>query len=218
MTWLMLLFASAGVFHHAGIKIPFFAFFAHDRGIRVREAPWNMLAAMAIAAFLCIGIGVWPAALYALLPYPVEYAPYTVEHVITQYQLLLFSALAFTWLIRTGLYPPELPSVNLDFDWLYRRLGPLVGRDLVWMAGNAWQRLVTWAWLSAVYLGYQLHRHHGPEGVFGRTLADRHHGVLDDRDAHALSGPGEPVAQAIMGSLAPRGRSAQRVGVRVPTP
>ena len=25
--WLMLLFASAGVFHHAGIKIPYFAFF-----------------------------------------------------------------------------------------------------------------------------------------------------------------------------------------------
>ena len=30
--WLLLLFASAGVFHHAGIKIPYFAFFAHDRG------------------------------------------------------------------------------------------------------------------------------------------------------------------------------------------
>ena len=167
--WLILLFASAGVFHHSGIKIPFFAFFAHDSGIRVREAPWNMLAAMASAAFLCIGIGVFPASLYALLPYPVDYQPYTVEHVITQYQLLLFSALAFTWLMRTGLYPPELRSVNLDSDWLYRRLGPLLGKDLDWMAGNAWQRLVTWAWLSAVYLGYQLHRHHGPEGMFGRT-------------------------------------------------
>ena len=32
--WLMLLFASAGVFHHAGIKIPFFAFFSHDSRIR----------------------------------------------------------------------------------------------------------------------------------------------------------------------------------------
>jgi multicomponent Na+:H+ antiporter subunit D len=167
--WLILLFASAGVFHHSGIKIPFFAFFAHDSGIRVREAPWNMLAAMAIAAFLCIGIGVFPAPLYALLPYPVDYQPYTVEHVITQYQLLLFSALAFTWLMRTGLYPPELRSVNLDFDWFYRRLGPLVAKDLAWIAGNAWQRLVTWAWLSAVYLGYQLHRHHGPGGMFGRT-------------------------------------------------
>ena len=37
--WLVLLFASAGVFHHAGIKIPYFAFFAHDSGIRCKEAP-----------------------------------------------------------------------------------------------------------------------------------------------------------------------------------
>ena len=51
--WFVLLFASAGVVEHAGIKIPFFAFFAHDQGIGrkydVKEAPKNMLAAMAIA-------------------------------------------------------------------------------------------------------------------------------------------------------------------------
>ena len=41
--WLVLLFASAGVFHHAGIKIPFFAFFHHDSGIRCKEAPRSML-------------------------------------------------------------------------------------------------------------------------------------------------------------------------------
>ncbi len=52
--WLMLLFASAGVFHHAGIKIPFFAFFHHDSGIRTKEAPLNMLLAMGIAAVLCV--------------------------------------------------------------------------------------------------------------------------------------------------------------------
>ena len=48
--WIVLLFASAGVFHHAGIKIPYFAFFAHDSGKRCAEAPANMLIAMAIAA------------------------------------------------------------------------------------------------------------------------------------------------------------------------
>ena len=37
--WLVLLFASAGVFHHSGIKIPYFAFFAHDSGKRCAEAP-----------------------------------------------------------------------------------------------------------------------------------------------------------------------------------
>ncbi|SVB33005.1 uncharacterized protein METZ01_LOCUS185859, partial [marine metagenome] len=52
--WAILLFASAGVFHHAGIKIPFFAFFSHDAGIRCKEAPWNMLLAMGLASILCI--------------------------------------------------------------------------------------------------------------------------------------------------------------------
>lgn len=124
--WLILLFASAGVFHHAGIKIPYFAFFAHDSGIRCKEAPLHMLVAMAAAAALCIAIGTVPALFYPLLPYAVDYNAYTVTHVVTQLQLLLFSALAFTWLMRTGIYPPELRSVNLDSDWLYRRLGPLL--------------------------------------------------------------------------------------------
>jgi len=119
--WLVLLFASAGVFHHAGIKIPYFAFFGHDSGIRCAEAPRNMLVAMAIAAALCIGIGVFPGALYALLPYAVDYVPYTASHVVAQTQLLFFSALAFAVLMRTGIYPPELRSVNLDSDWFYRK-------------------------------------------------------------------------------------------------
>ena len=117
----MLLFASAGVFHHSGIKIPYFAFFAHDSGKRCREAPTNMLVAMGVAAALCIGIGVYPAPLYALLPYDYAYQPYTLTHVITQLQLLMFSALAFTVMMRTGIYPPELRSINLDTDWFYRR-------------------------------------------------------------------------------------------------
>ncbi len=122
LTWLVLLFASAGVFHHSGIKIPFFAFFAHDSGIRCKEAPFNMLLAMGLATFLCIGIGIFPGPLYNLLPFPVEYEPYTTTHVITQLQLLLFSALAFAVLKRTGLYPLELKLTNLDSDWFYRRL------------------------------------------------------------------------------------------------
>ena len=123
--FLVLLFASAGVFHHSGIKIPFFAFFAHDRGFRVQEAPANMLAAMAIASFFCIAIGCFPSALYALLPYEVDYVPYTTAHVVQQLQLLLFSALAFTFLMKTKLYPPELRSVVLDVDWIWRRYLPL---------------------------------------------------------------------------------------------
>ena len=124
--WVVLLIASAGVMEHSGIKIPFFAFFAHDSGKRVKEAPWNMLVAMSIAAFFCVGLGIAYPLLYHWLPHEVDYHPYTVTHVVTQLQLLMFAALAFVFLMRTGLYPSEQRSTNLDSDWVYRRLLPVV--------------------------------------------------------------------------------------------
>lgn len=167
--WLVLLFASAGVFHHAGIKIPFFAFFAHDSGIRCKEAPPHMLVAMALAAALCIGIGIYPGALYAILPHPVSYVPYTASHVLSQLQLLVFSALAFSWLMRNGIYPPELRSVNLDFDWLYR--GP--GKRLVLGTLDALallrRALDGAAQCAAGAVGGWLRRHHAAQGALART-------------------------------------------------
>ena len=121
VVWLMLQFASAGVFHHAGIKVPFFMFFSHDQGIKAKEPPFNMLLAMGIAAFLCIAVGVFPKPLYAILPYPVDYIPYTADHVVGQLQLLLFGALAFALLMLSGVYPPEIRAINLDMDWFYRK-------------------------------------------------------------------------------------------------
>jgi multicomponent Na+:H+ antiporter subunit D len=169
IVWLALLFASAGVFHHAGIKIPYFAFFAHDSGIRTREAPPNMLIAMALAAAICVFNGSYPWVLYSLLPYPVEYAPYTGEHVLTQSQLLFFSALAFVWLQLTHLYPPELPSVNIDAEWSYRKALPALGR-----AGLAIGRGVRAGAVAGMMLLYrvvldQIERHHGPGGALART-------------------------------------------------
>ncbi|VAW85360.1 Na(+) H(+) antiporter subunit A [hydrothermal vent metagenome] len=122
--WLLMLFASAGVFHHAGIKIPYFAFFAHDSGLRPQEAPTNMLIAMSIAAVLCIFLGTQPQYLYALLPWEMSYWPYDATHVLAQLQLLFFSALAFVWLNKKGMYPPELRSTNLDVEWIYRKSIP----------------------------------------------------------------------------------------------
>jgi multicomponent Na+:H+ antiporter subunit D len=136
LVWLGLLAASAGVMDHSGIKIPFFSFFAHDSGKRCAEAPANMLVAMGLAAALCIGIGVWPQPLYALLPYAVDFQPYTLTHVTTQLQLLLFAAAAFAFLYRRGWYPPEIPGLNLDSDWLYRRAAPAAWRGLA----TAWAR------------------------------------------------------------------------------
>ena len=138
--WAMLLFASAGVFHHAGIKIPYFAFFAHDSGIRANDPPNNMVLAMTIAAGLCIAIGIYPSALYSLLPYDTGYNPYDATHVLAQTQLLFFSALAFVWLNLKGKYPPELRSTNLDFDWIYRRAVPNILQktfSIIWNVDSA---------------------------------------------------------------------------------
>lgn len=127
VVWLLLLFAAAGVFHHAGIKIPYFAFFHHDSGIRTTEPPLNMLIAMTLGAVTCVILGTFPAqTVYALLPWEHNYSPYDITHVLTQLQLLFFSALAFVWLNLRNLYPPELPSTNLDTDWFYRKLAPNV--------------------------------------------------------------------------------------------
>jgi len=126
-----LLVASAGVVDHSGIKIPFFAFFAHDSGIRVEKAPLNMRIAMGLAAALCLFLGFGPGMqmLYSILPYPevaAQYHAWTGSHVLFYLQLLLFAALAFGILYRTGLYPPELRATNLDFDVIYRKLLPAV--------------------------------------------------------------------------------------------
>ncbi len=169
--WTVLLFASAGVLDHSGIKVPFFTFFFHDAGHRVKEAPWNMLLAMGITAFLCIGIGVYPDPLYAILPFPVDYHSYTAAHVITQLQLLLFAALAFTVLMRKGWYPEEIKSTNLDFDWVYRRLLPRVTTALlngVWAADRAVRGL---AMRGLDGLVAKANHGLGPGGVFSSSLS-----------------------------------------------
>jgi multicomponent Na+:H+ antiporter subunit D len=122
--WFVLLFASAGVLEHAGIKIPYFAFFAHDSGLRPKKPPLNMRVAMGISAVACIALGCYPWALYEFLPYPAvleTYEVFSAFHVISQLQLVFFSAAAVVLLMRTGFYPPEIRSVNLDADWLIRR-------------------------------------------------------------------------------------------------
>ena len=142
-TWLVLLFASAGVMEHAGIKVPYFTFFGQDSGIRVKEAPLNMRLAMGTAAGLCLLIGFFPnQTLYPLLPFDGpgrSYNPYTPAHIITQCQLLCFSALAFILLLRSGFYPAELRAINLDGEWFYRKGGKTLYRtcDVVFNGINA---------------------------------------------------------------------------------
>ena len=169
VVWLALLFASAGVFHHAGIKIPFFAFFAHDSGIRTTEPPLNMLIAMGIAAILCVFIGSYPWLLYSLLPFEVNYVPFDRSHVLAQFQLLVFSAAAFTWLKISGIYPPELHSTNIDAEWFYRRLAPRAARRVGWLVSRTGDAATRALQGGNKALMRSVFRHYGPEGTLART-------------------------------------------------
>ena len=101
-----------------GLKLPYYMFFGRDRGLAAHEPPSNMLVAMGLAAAACIVIGVFPGLLYAQLPYHVDYAPYTVRHVLSTLGVLGFTALGFFALLSH--LDPE-PTISLDTDWFYRR-------------------------------------------------------------------------------------------------
>ena len=133
LIWLILSISSAGTFLHTGLKLPYFTFFGKDSGIRAKEPPLNMLIAMGIASCLCILIGVYPDALYNLLPFAASYVPYTAEHVVWTMQVLLFTALGFFMLLK---HLGGEPYITLDTDWLYRK----GAAGFLWLLNNplAW--------------------------------------------------------------------------------
>nr|MBV6628412.1 Na(+)/H(+) antiporter subunit D [Oceanococcus sp. HetDA_MAG_MS8] len=172
LVWLILLFASAGVLDHSGIKVPFFAFFAHDGGHRVQEAPWPMLLAMGITALACIVVGIAPALLYALLPLQdYKFIPYTADHVVTQMQLLLFAGLAFVWLYRSGRYPAEIRALHLDSDVLYRRWAPQLTQRLDNIFSSWGQRAGAWCADYAALALRELRNLTNDKGLMGGTPA-----------------------------------------------
>ncbi|MCH7764249.1 MAG: Na(+)/H(+) antiporter subunit D [Candidatus Marinimicrobia bacterium] len=134
IVWVLLSVSSAGTFLHTGLKLPYFTFFAKDSGIRVKEPPVNMLIAMAIAAFLCILIGVYPSVLYNLLPFAASYLPYTAEHVVWTLQILLFTALGFFMLLK---YLGGESYITIDTDWFYRK----GARAFMWFISNPMAQL-----------------------------------------------------------------------------
>ena len=166
--YFLLAAASAGVFLHAGIKFPWFVFFQRDSGLRPKDAPWNMAAAMVLFSVLCVLFGVAPELLYRFLPYPVDYQAYAPGKVVFYLQLLLFSGLAFFLLLpmmrRTN-------TLTLDTDWFWRVVmlrGWLATQSLIGLCGGvlggAWARVRSWLRSRArVYFGG------APSGVFAQA-------------------------------------------------
>ncbi|MDZ7640564.1 MAG: Na(+)/H(+) antiporter subunit D [Desulfurivibrio sp.] len=121
----LLTLASAGTFLHTGLKVPYFIWFGKNNCSattweRAADPPWHMNLAMAVAAFLCILIGVYTPYLYQMLPYAVAYEPYTAYHLLETMQILLFTALGFFLFLKK--LTPE-PVTSLDLDWFYRMGG-----------------------------------------------------------------------------------------------
>ena len=166
VVWLLLAAASAGVFLHAGIKFPWFVFFQKDSGLRPPDPPWNLRLAMLLFAALCIGLGVYPDPLYAILPYPVDYVPYTGNHVVAQLQLLLFSGLAFFVLLDAL---RRTLTITLDTDWFYRRLGRDLARSTAGLLSALLGDAADGAERARVRVLGLLERSHGPRGAMART-------------------------------------------------
>ncbi|MBI4765108.1 MAG: Na(+)/H(+) antiporter subunit D [Deltaproteobacteria bacterium] len=118
----LMLLASVWTFLSVGLKLPYFAWFGRDCGLKPKEPPKNMLWAIGLTSFLCLLIGVYPKVLYDLLPFQeaaAEYHPYALPHLSETVQILLFTGLGFFLLLKR--LQPEA-KINLDFDWFYRKL------------------------------------------------------------------------------------------------
>ena len=128
--YLLLEGATVGTFLHTGLKLPWNIWLQgreeppDDIRAKLKDSPVNtpihMLVGMGILAFLCIFLGVYPKILYDMLPYPVEYVPFTVTRVFTMLQLFIFAFLGF-WLLRKMV--SGHPAFVLDTDWPLRIVG-----------------------------------------------------------------------------------------------
>jgi multicomponent Na+:H+ antiporter subunit D len=196
-TGFLLMLASVGTFLHTGLKVPYFIWFGKNNckpktWERAQEPPWNMQAAMGIAAGLCILIGCYTPYLYQMLPYPVDYQPYTAYHVSETLQLLLFTAVGFFLLIKK--LEPER-TISLDTDWFYR----MGGRAFLWLANKPIQ------WVdNGVGAFYRL------LGLLPLTLASR---VASLFDQYVIDGLVDGLAAGVR-NVGSRLRVAQRGAVQ----
>lgn len=125
--YLMLEGATVGTFLHTAVKLPWNLWFQGrkeppaDIKVKLKEGrentPINMLVGMSIPAFLCVFIGVYPSILYDMLPWPVEFVPFTTTRVFSVVQLFIFTFLA-SWFLRTLIRGK--PTYTLDTDWFGR--------------------------------------------------------------------------------------------------
>ncbi|MCK9631566.1 MAG: Na(+)/H(+) antiporter subunit D [Methanoregula sp.] len=115
--WVLLEIASFGTFV-SFLKLGYFAFLRPGT-TEASDPPLLMQAGMLGTAALCIIIGVWPALLYALLPYTTSYVAYDPAHVISALLVLGAAALFFFTVGKKIFEPHDVPQ--RDFDLVYEK-------------------------------------------------------------------------------------------------
>jgi multicomponent Na+:H+ antiporter subunit D len=122
-----LIVASVGTFLSIAAKISYFAFIAPaSKSLPATSSiPKPMYFAMALAAVICVGLGLAPQSLYALLPHAADYHPYSIEHVAQSLQLACASAFGF-WILRDHLASGR--TITRDTDRLYAGVAVLFVR------------------------------------------------------------------------------------------
>jgi multicomponent Na+:H+ antiporter subunit D len=125
---LALIAGSVGTFL-SFLKLTYFTFFRKNDELEAKEAPWPMLIAMSVIAFLCVALGVYPQVLYGILPYAetaFHYHAYAFGHTIGTVELLMITAVGF-FLLQFVFSPHE--RITYDIDHLYRK----AGRGFIWL-------------------------------------------------------------------------------------
>lgn len=186
--------ASIGTWLCVAIKLPYYTWFGKARtgrrGTKANEPPLNMILGMGLLSALCIGIGIYPEALYRILPYQADFHPYTPAHIFGNIQLLSMAAVA-TWLLRDKISPRAV--INLDTDWFYRKGAAIFVRFCYALAS-----------LRAVFQGVAMslvnsviRAGKNPLYAFDSLLAKRRGGI-PPYDAEAYR---QPIGRGVMVSL-----------------
>ena len=167
--YVLLYLAAVTAIAHTAIKVMASAFFGPATERPAREAPWNMLAAMALAALGSHLMGAQVEAFYELLPPFPDYEPYTPAHIVTQMQLIAFGLVAWLGLLALGLWPAMRRGTNVDFDVVYRKMLPSIvtyAIRLIAAAKSAFD--AGWARLKEGIVGTVIHLA-GPDGTLARS-------------------------------------------------
>jgi len=146
--YIMLNIATCGTIISIICKMGYYTFFSDKKSdYPVKEIPINMKIAMVVTSLLCILIGVMPQTFYRYLPYPMDYEPYTLQHILDTLAIFSFTGLVFMILLKK--LKPK-PYINLDMDWFYRKGAKISIKTLDLTVAPAeykfvnllWQRLI----------------------------------------------------------------------------